>query len=240
MKKRFQIIMAVAVVILSFTWISCDKVENPYTEEVIITPNDTTTGNFDGIKKVLLEDYTAIRCINCPEAAAKAHELIENSGHRVISMEIHGGNLADPATENGVDFTTDFRTEAGKTYYNTYGISAQPVGIIDKVKNGNTNYFMVPNWTSTVESRLAEPYSVGIDLKSKIEENQLSLKVYYKAFTELTAGNYKLLLYFVQDSMISNQKNSKPNYGTVPVIYDYVHHNVLRGTISESAWGTDI
>lgn len=240
MKIKFQILIVAVCLVCSFTWISCDKLDNPYTATSVITPNDTSTGNFDGIKKVLLEDYTAIRCINCPEAAAKAHELIESSNHRVISIEIHGGDLSVPMIDNGVDFTTDFRTSAGNTYYNTYNISAQPVGIIDKIPNGNNSYFYLPTWTATVATRLAEPYTVGIDVKSKIEDGLLSLKVYYKAFAELNEGNYKLLMYFVQDSMISNQKNNKPAFGDVPIIYNYIHHNVLRGTISESHWGTEI
>ena len=70
---------------------SCDKLKEPYIVESIVEESDTLsltasdTVNFDGKRVTLLEDYTGVKCNNCPAAAEIAQQLQEqNEGHLVV------------------------------------------------------------------------------------------------------------------------------------------------------------
>lgn len=235
MKNKYQIIIiAVVCSLLSFTWTSCEKIDNPYETHII---------NVEGNRKVLLEDYTAIRCVNCPAAAHLAHQIDSIFNHKVIVLSIHGGMLAAPMPSDSL-LNFDLRTPEGREYYDFYHIEAQPIGLIDKLKDSDNNSYPtlpITQWQSTISNRLLLRSPVEFSsLESKIIEGNLNARIHYKAVDNLSENHtYKLLLYLVEDSVITGQKNSNPAYGTVPIIKHYVHHNVLRGTVN-GTWGTVI
>ena len=77
--------------VLAIATVSCDKLNEPFIIEPIVATSDTIpmtaddTINFDGKVVVLLEDYTGVKCNNCPEAAVIANELQEqNEGHLIV------------------------------------------------------------------------------------------------------------------------------------------------------------
>ena len=62
---------------------SCDVIEGPFTEEVILEECA------EKCKKILLEDYTGHKCGNCPRAAEKAEELKEIYGDQLKKVASH-------------------------------------------------------------------------------------------------------------------------------------------------------
>ena len=80
---------------------SCDIIEDPiipfyggynlglYGEPPVFTLA-TTTG-----KNVLVEDFTAHQCGNCPPAAEIASSLAESNPDRVFPLAIHAGKLSN-------------------------------------------------------------------------------------------------------------------------------------------------
>lgn len=231
MKNFAKYLIIACCIATSFFWMSCDKIDDPYT---------TTIVNVDGNRKVLLEDYTAIRCINCPAAAALAHQINDTYNNKVIIMSIHGGSLAVPMPNDSL-FNFDLRSSEGTEYYNYYHIESQPSGIIDKVKNPDNNSYVwaSTNWQSEISSRLLKESPINfLSLESNIVEGKVNARINFKTLSSFSQDQeYRLLLYLVQDSVITGQKNSNPAYGSVPNITNYVHHNVLRGTVN-GTWGT--
>ena len=71
-------LIKISLILLVFTIANfqqaCDIEDEPY-----LIPVDTipigSGGPSEGIRKVLLEDYTGHKCPNCPEAAEEAHNL---------------------------------------------------------------------------------------------------------------------------------------------------------------------
>ena len=71
MKKLLNIL---AVSLFMIGMIACDKIEEPYfrpnnedSEHLPLSDDDIS--NWENKKVVLLEDYTGVRCVNCPAAA---------------------------------------------------------------------------------------------------------------------------------------------------------------------------
>ena len=63
------------------------------------------------IRKVLLEDYTGFKCVNCPAAAHEAHLLQEFYGDQMVVMGVHAGYYAEP--DGSGNYTTDLTTTTG-------------------------------------------------------------------------------------------------------------------------------
>ena len=84
--KKISLFLATTAIIIGM--MSCDKLKAPYIIEPIVEDSDTIPltpddiNNFDGRLVVLLEDYTGVKCNNCPAAAEIANQLQEqNEGH---------------------------------------------------------------------------------------------------------------------------------------------------------------
>jgi thiol-disulfide isomerase/thioredoxin len=98
MNKNISILAAVLIAASMF---SCDKIEPPYRQGGVVTAE----------RKVLLEDYTGSRCVNCPSAARIAHDLKQVYGENLIVLGIHTGFFAFPFPPQ---FPLDLRTPAGE------------------------------------------------------------------------------------------------------------------------------
>ena len=46
------------------------------------------------MKKVLIEEFTGVRCVNCPEGSEKIETLLAIHGERLVAVSIHAGFFA--------------------------------------------------------------------------------------------------------------------------------------------------
>ena len=71
--------------------VACDIIEEPYFKE---NNGGGETPEPKVQKYVLLEDYTGVKCVNCPAAGEFALQLQEQYHHKVIVLGVHAGSLA--------------------------------------------------------------------------------------------------------------------------------------------------
>ncbi len=213
---------------------SCDYIDEPYMEDVDI---DSTNR-----KKVLLEDYTGHRCVNCPSAASTAHMLKEQFGDNLIIMAVHAGYYSEP---EGAPYNYDFRTQAGDAFdhgdYFNISMNGNPNGTVNRIKNGTGGYHIKPgDWGINIVEQLALPQLAEIIITNNYVASTRTLNVKIDSEFLLDAnGVYKLGVYLIEDSIIKPQKNNEPSNGPVPDIMDYAHMHVLRGAINDT-WGEQI
>ena len=110
MKKILNIL---AISFFMVGMIACDKIEEPYfkpNNEVAehLPLSDDDISNWENKKVVLLEDYTGVRCVNCPAAAEIANGLLAQYEHQLVVLGIHAGFLSMP-----IGGFPDFQTEEG-------------------------------------------------------------------------------------------------------------------------------
>ena len=75
--------------------LSCD------TPTIAPTPNST-------VKKVLLEEFTGVRCVNCPQAQTEIKNLQSEGvyGDNLIAISYHAGFFSNPYNESQFDLRT--------------------------------------------------------------------------------------------------------------------------------------
>ena len=228
MKKSSIIIASLAVI---FAMASCDKLKEPYIIESNVTPSDTIplvasdTANFDGKVVVLLEDYTGVKCNNCPEAGALALQLQEqNEGHLVV-LGVHPKS----ALQNPAGGFPDFRTDDGNEWNNYFNIAAYPNGLV----NRTGGVLGSAQWTSAVNNIIGNDAPVRLIVKTEFDDatRELKVSIHSKFLINVASNDVRLTTCMMEDRIVGKQVT--PN----GVDENYVHRHVFRGTADNQTWG---
>ena len=226
-----NIIIYIGIILLS--WLSCDKIEAPY-----------TTGMIAAEKTVLIEKFTAHVCQNCP-AASKIIEdelkpIFVNSSDinksAIISVAIHPGQSNLTNTSNNYNY--DFTTENSNQISDYFGITLEtslPKGGVNRLEQGNGNrLWNKDNWSELVETQLLDensnPLQKNIDIEINTSLNTTNKTLVVSSVINVLnnlEGNYHLALFIMEDSIIAPQKDGLER------IENYRHDHVYRCAINE-------
>lgn len=212
--------------------VACDIIEEPYKKE------NNGGGNSGGgetpdpeqvVKHVLLEDYTGVRCNNCPIAGELALDIQEQYNHKVVVLGVHAGYLSAP-----IGGYPNFMTNEGTEWYNYFAFVSNPIGTINRKNNGGTFGFEYPSWNDEVASALQEEATV--DMSAEVTYNdanrELKVDVASKFLAEMP-DTYSLTVCIMEDSIVGKQLT--PNGENE----NYVHRHVFRTTMN-GAWGEEL
>ncbi len=244
----FKRILQYTLTILSSSVLmfSCDKINEPFTQKIVVDTSSIDTSNIDTTefhqKRILLEDYTGHQCVNCPAAAIIAHNIENTFGDKVVVLAIHAGWFAK-ATAGG-DFTADYNTVVGTEWDTYFGISnvGNPFGMVNRIKYTTSEHILSPEAWSTEVFNMLEDTVVTVDLNItnlyNIETRKLDTEIVVE-YLQVPDKDLSLIVVLKESGIVSPQKNNAPSSGPTPIIYDYVHNNVLRDAIN-GTWGSVI
>lgn len=226
MKNHFYISFCLAVC-MAFSLFSCDEIEGPYKE----TNQTDTTVTGEVVKKVLLEEFTGHKCPNCPDGAASAHALKELYGDKLVIVAVHSGYFANTSSP---DFTYDFRTPEGETYYSNFGVTTNPIGMINRKEFSGKKLQTHTSWSTYVSGEMDVEPIIGLKIENTYDDDTraLSVKVTAKSVTAI-AEFYKICVQITENGIVKPQQTSSG------INQNYVHDHVLRQTLN-TTWGEDI
>ncbi|MBQ5749911.1 MAG: hypothetical protein IIV86_01110 [Bacteroidaceae bacterium] len=121
MKHTLFNIIAFAFALVAF--VSCDVI--PENDRYI----EVEDQGGERVQRLLIEEFTGHKCVNCPDGAAIVHEIQEYYPGRVVVIGIHAGMLAMPTGEFAKQ---NFLTGDGTTYYNTFGVQGNPAALLNR------------------------------------------------------------------------------------------------------------
>ena len=215
MKKIFNAILVLAATVLI---VSCDEVSLDKRLTYVEPPEVS--------RAVLIEDYTGQYCVNCPRATEEIERLIEQYGDTtVIAVAIHSGPFGKSKGE-----PSPLYTEVGDMYFNTWGLSSQPVGLIDRLFDSSP--FSYTDWAAGVNYEVAFKPPVGFvtDIYYDRETREADIEVQTIGLdSALVKG--KLQVWLVEDSIDSFQL--MPD-GSREEHYNHMH--VFRASVNDP-WG---
>ncbi|MBN2892345.1 MAG: Omp28 family outer membrane lipoprotein [Bacteroidales bacterium] len=207
---------------------SCDVLEpdgNYYIADTV-SSNDVDTQTV--VKKVLLVDFTGIRCTNCPEAHETMHQIQSVYPNKIIAVAIHGTSLAYPIG----DYVTDLRTDDGTEIIDDFGINAIPIGLVDKYEKNSL--ISETAWADAVSDVIDETPTVGIKIQNSYNSSNNNLEISIKLISlDEFQSALKLVVFVVEDSIITRQATDSGD------IENYVQLNVFRDAVSD-VWGDDV
>ena len=210
---KLKNIVALATLGLSFA--ACDDIKE--SERYIPVTPDTKTE-----KAVLIEDFTGMNCVNCPNTAEEIQKIQTAYGaEKIIAVAVHGEmpGLSGPLAN-----------ALGTEYYNHWGVETLPIGMVDR--QGLQNY---TSWMATADARLkAQVTPLSLSLENTVyneDARSITVQVNAQAEADLTA---KLQVWVTESNIKSFQK--MPDGSTN---LNYIHNHVLRDAVN-GAWGEAI
>ena len=241
MKKFFYYTFFLGI--LSFIFTACDKIEGPYMQK----NNDVDTAEcpvptFPALsnvkRKILLEEFTGHKCPNCPTGATTAHDLLNTYGDKLTVVEIHAGYFAIP--DNNGNFTANYSTPEGEELATYFGVTVNPIGMINRKKFSNLFLINLGDWNTAVSNIVNVPAKMYLQTISQLKVPDTSFCIHTKVnFLEDMSGEYNLSVFIIEDSIMSPQAtNDVANYPS-GIISDYKHNHVLRKVLG-STWGKNI
>lgn len=227
-RKTLQIQLAIIAAAVFFL-ASCEEVP----PHIDFTPESTDTTLLDTTyvsstpiseqaKVVLLEDFTGVRCVNCPDAQQRAKEIQNANRPGVVVMALHATSFAEPYPESRYNF----RLQSADNVFNMLGgAPGLPMGAIDRtIFSGEQDVLVAfQKWDSYVQNRLAQTTPVKIDLESEYNADSNEAKIRITVEYANAAGeNHYLSLAILESKMTDVQ------LATTGKISNYEHNHTLR------------
>lgn len=217
-------------------WMACDKIPDDQMrgEPQIILSYDYHKDDSpidENIQYVVLEDFTGVRCINCPKAAVVAHTLQNKLKNQLIVIGSHpsGSGLTPPYTGDA-----DLRSETSQIYYEFWKEPGLPAGLVNRRQEKTMNF---NNWTAEVEAVAAEkPVATVNQVKATIADGKIAVEAsgyFREAYTK--DGDINIVLLVLEDCFDVYQYGDEESKEK----HNYHHDHVLRTSIGD-AWGVKV
>ena len=231
MKSTHPLFIVFVLFVLVF--FACTKLEEPYTKVIPRVSKDTVIDwdTVTKVRRVLLEDYTGHKCVNCPEASILAASLEAQYEGKLHVLAVHAGVFAIPSSTG--DYTLNLSNPTSEAWYTSFGITSNPNGMVNR-KFFNGAQILVPDkWLASIEEIIntAQDAELLIINQYNASSRKLNLTV-FSHFLNNLSGSYNLTVCIVEDSLIGAQKNNNPSVGPSPDWLNYVFMDVMRGSVN--------
>lgn len=174
-------------------------------------------------RKVLIQEFTGINCVNCPTGAATVHEIQELYPGAVIAVGLHPGGTGFSGPIGKFNLNTDL----SRVYYDYF----QPAGFPAAVIDGDAPLTNVSLWSGAVSSALAKPAAGEIDIIPLYDADNRMLSVDYSVeINEVYNQTLSINVWVVENHIIGPQKSGSS------LLPKYEHNHVFRGSMTGD-WG---
>lgn len=181
----------------------------------------------DQQRQVLIEEFTGIRCVNCPAGAAAIEDLLAIHGERLVAVSIHAGFFANPPHTNSDDvFTTAEGDQLLSFLEEPLGY---PTAVVNREEVNGSLQQGSGDWAGSIAEELQQEPQVKIALVTDFNETSRQLKIEATLFGQdnLTEGdNLALSIFLIENGIVDPQTTPQG------IQDDYVHKHVLRESVT--------
>jgi hypothetical protein len=230
--KKYSIWIALGIMMISYLS-SCSEllekvpIEPPLKDSTYINANAAST--VPQLRKVFLEDFTGVKCNNCPRGQLAVADMIAATPDRIVAVAVHAGGLASP-----YDGDISLPITKGEELYVYFGSPNQPSATIDRIQNpaDNSYTFVDAFWKPQVNTRLTVAPNVNI-VSSIIKDPTESFYRHHIEVEFLADYTHEILITsgVTESGLITKQKS-----GTT-TLDNYEQNHVLR-SINTATQGT--
>jgi len=206
----------------AFLMFSCEEIAPRLNPGSGGSPNPT-----DQQRQVLVEEFTGVRCVNCPAGSDAIQTLKGIYGERLIAVSIHTGFFAPPYPES----TQDFRIPEGASLLSYLGEPlGYPTAVINRRQfNGETDLQLGQSqWAGFVaeEVAVAPQVQIGITKTYNPATRALEAKINIEVLENIAENDVRLSVMITEDKVTDTQLTPSG------VTNNYLHRHVLRGMMS--------
>ena len=183
-------------------------------------------------RNVVLEEFTGIYCIYCPDGHRLAQELKDANPEDVALINLHVSSYADPGTSGDPDFRTPF----GTGIQNQADISGYPAGTINRkdftylgFAQDSGTAMSRAKWVDAAPIILADSSYVNVSAEASLHINTRELTVVVQAYyTDDGAPINYVKVALLQNNVPGPQYGAVYNPTQILPNGDYNHMHMLR------------
>lgn len=186
---------------------------------------------------VLVEEYTGVKCVNCPTGATKIKQLIQqHSEQKVIALSIHTGFFAVPYAES----TEDFRLTIGSELDQALGpVTAYPSAMINRkiFDQERSRVLSLNKWAGYIEREFCLAPKVNIQIQNNYTESNRKLET----TVQVNGINNPRFEQAIGLSVyISENKIESMQLDLNGIDSNYIHEHVLRHAFYNNVAGFSV
>jgi len=186
-------------------------------------------------RKVVLEEFTGIHCVFCPQGHAIAQAIQDNNPGNVFLINIHQGSFANPNAGE-----PDFRTPWGNAIAGQSNLAGYPAGTINRQvfagqgQNPGSTAMSRNQWTSAANSIMGDGSYVNVGTEAVIDINTGELTVHVEGYY---TGNSPEATNLLNVALLQNNTLGPQTGGNMGD--EYVHQHRLVDLLT-GQWGITI
>ncbi len=230
---------AAALLLLSGFFTACEE-KGPninLTAPTAIATDTTYTATVETVqaRQVLVEEFTGVKCPNCPEGHAVLRSLLTSfpNGVNIVSYQAYNSAQTEPIkNETRSDNRTQAATEISTSVFG--GIPSLPTAGIDRAPDGGSLLNSRSLWPAitTTRSKIAPPVNLTISSEYDAASRQVTATV-RMAYTQSVTQPHRLSLAITEGNIIDAQEYPDS------VQLDYEHEHVFRQFVTANT-GDDL
>jgi|ERR1043165_5051769 hypothetical protein len=182
------------------------------------------------VKNVIIEEFTGVRCTNCPAGHTLLRSIQNANPGRVVAVSLHPRNtLGTPYAFSNQDLRNDKANSLWATYLPDQGF--EPEAAVDrKLFSGETALLLDRSlWTGYASQQLAQTTPVNLKLESSYDSTTHQATVVVELhYTQNVTEENKLTVLFTESDITTAQLNNS----TIDTFY--THKDVMRDYITDT------
>lgn len=179
-----------------------------------------------GDRKVLIEEFTGVRCVNCPDGSAEIENLQSLYGENLVAVSIHAGFFSEPYPDN----LYDFRTPEGSQIQTYVGEpEGYPTAVINRKKFTGESALQLgrAKWAGYIAQESSIPPVINVNAEVAYDESTRDAAVTVTSIPVADISEPLYLTVLITESGIQDLQYT--NDGFKP---EYIHKHVLRKVIT--------
>ena len=135
-------------------------------------------------KKAVLEEFTGIYCVYCPEGHAIAEQILASNPGNAFAINIHQGGYANPSGG-----APDFRTQWGDAIAGQTGLTGYPAATVSRTNfpgremgNSGTTAMGRGNWSWAANQIMGQASYLNMAVEASIDIDTRELVVHVEAY----------------------------------------------------------
>ncbi|MBK8490657.1 MAG: Omp28-related outer membrane protein [Saprospirales bacterium] len=205
---------------------SCHEIP-PVINPFMGDPPDTTIDLENQMRQVLIEEFTGVRCVQCPAGSAEIASLLAIHGERLVAVSIHAGDFSYPFPQSHYNF----QTSEGEELINFLGPPiSYPSAVIDRTLfDGEADLILGRNdWAGYIAQEKAIDPVIKIAVVPNFNETTRKLDVEVKLYPQedILDPDVRISLMLTESNIVDYQDTPDGK------VDNYVHKHVLRDMLT--------
>jgi len=182
-------------------------------------------------KRILVEELSGVRCVNCPEGATTLKNLNAQNSEMLSIVAIHSGYYTAPIPGKSIQ---DFNTEKGKDLLSLIGDGGKPAAAFDRlpIGAGGWKYLLegYNKWANAIAQSKTmtptTPINLYVNSKFNTEKNTYDIEVQVK-YTQAVNEKHALHVFLTESDIVDVQEMDDGSYNEA-----YVFNHVFRDAVT--------